>query len=155
MENKASICIRSLKEMEKKPTPKWTKQLPTAPAARGNMSRCGFFPSTSYKQERGFWNSTSEELSQRAVVICLQNVNWANLYTTEFVKNNDLDFFSTLPNIKIVHHHQYNVLMQLNAVDYLFTDGPLPSWPRISTICQLFALVFRLYQCYCHKPCFY
>lgn len=86
-----------------------------------------FFPSTSYKQERGFWNSASEELSQRAVVICLQNINWANLYTTEFVKNNDLDFFSTLPNIKIVHHHQYNVLMQLNAVDYLFTDGPLPS----------------------------
>lgn len=35
----------------------------------------GFLPSTSCKQEHGFWSSTTEELSLRAVVTGLQNVN--------------------------------------------------------------------------------
>lgn len=49
-------------------------------------------PSASNKQKRGFLGT---ELSQRAVVVCFQNVNWAYLHTAEFVRNED--FFSALP----------------------------------------------------------
>jgi len=75
MENKASICIRSLKEMEKTLLPSEQTVAHSTSCQRKYQQVC-FFPSTSYTQERGFWNSANEELSQRAVVICLQNVNW-------------------------------------------------------------------------------
>lgn len=135
MENKASICIRSSNEMEKPHSHVNTTVAHSTSCQREYEQVC-LSPSASNKQNRGLLGT---ELSQRAVVVCLQNVNWAYLHTAEFVRNED--FFSALPTPQ-VRNNTRTTRLRLTA----------PSSGPAAGLCPGFRA--GPHQCSCHSLAF-